>query len=830
MKLKGLNFKKLLVEHGEKIGLVAVGLVILLGFSGARWMSYDGYPSQMTTKVQAGKAQLASWKWPEEDKAQFILKPSETPKEVVNANIYTPYSIADFQFSTKLVRTPYEERPPLQEPKWNTLQDPIANAGRVLIAIVDPEAEKKLEELQQQQQLDPTGNNPNAPQDDETSDEFQSRRPAIGAVEGAPLGVGLRGAAAGHGADDPAGARGGAGGGHGASGGGHGGGGRGKKKPGSRSGGSSLIGGGSGAIPGGMNSESYAEMMSSAMGGMGGMGGMLGYGSGMSASQMGRGFHYVSVRAIFPIRDQLGRVAQATNLSPAMAAQVFEVLDYEIERQTMRITGDPWGGEWEPVDLSVTRDVLEKISIGMEPDVVASQVTDPAITMPLPARISGLWRRDATHPRITKFTLTPEQIQQEREFNELMLQKLQDEQKDLPPPPVQKKGWSDISMSGNSLRSAAFGGAGGSYEDMVAGGGGLGGMNMASMMGSMSMASQYAGRGAAGGHGGGGGAGGGHGGGGMSPTMAGVQGANRQGKNPLEDLLKKAPKERREALTKYITEMATVRGELLLFRYIDFSVEPGHTYRYRVRLTFRNPNFTRKAAEAGNDPSIVAGETRKSDWSEPTAPAHVEKDVRYYVADVKASPSKSFPTPRLNVFQWDTTLGSLQNAALDVALGQTVGGKSRTKVLDPAKSTYEEKDYVFQSTDFAVDALPDISIDSKAHPDIIPLGGASKGELKLNSQVLVATSEGDLAVLDPVSLKVDEEAQKSNYKKQSEIYSHLEQSAPDVGLEGDLGDSAYGAAGAMMEDMRAMYQRGANPLSKKGKTGKGSRRPNVFEQ
>lgn len=834
MKLKGLNFKKMLLEHGEKIGLVVVGVVVLLGLLGARWNSYDGYPGEMKKKVSDGKAEFARHTWPEEEKQQFIVKPSETPKQVVHDNLREQYSIADFQFSTKPFKSPYAHNEPLREPKWSVLQEPLANSGRVLIAINDPNAEKLLEEQQQNQQLNPDGSTPNAPTEDSTRDEFLTRRPSATSLEGG----GLPGTSLGHGGGGrPGGGHGGAagaaggGGGHGAGGGGgHGGGGAKKGKGGRRSGGNSLM-----AINPADAAASMQEMMAESMGGMLGSG-MYGgglYGSGFAATQMGRGFHYVSVRAIFPIRDQLSHVATATNLPQGIAAQVFEILDYEIERQTLQPATDTWS-EWEPVDISVTQDVLEKISIGPEADVVASQVTDPAMTMPLPARISGLWRNDATHPRISKFTLTTEQIQQEREFNELMLKKLEDEQKDLPPAPAEKKGWSHIQASGNALRSAAFGGAGGEYGEMVGMGGlsGMGGGQAASAMAASSMAMQnmYRSRGGSqAGHGGAASAMAGMAAGmGGSAGMYPAGGANAQGKDQLKEFLKQAPEERRASLEKYIKEMATVRGELLLFRYIDFSVEPGQTYRYRMRLTFRNPNFGRRPSDAGNDPSVVEGETRKSEWSEPTVATYVEKDQRYYVADVKSSPGKSFPTPRLNVFQWDTTLGSLQNAAVDVALGQTVGGKAKTKVLDPAKSTFEEKDYVFQSNDFAVDALPDISIDSAAHPDIAPPGGGSRGDLKLNEQVLVATSEGRLAVIDPVALKTQEDEQKSNYKIQSENYSHLEQSAAGSGLGGDLGGPPGMAD--MVSSMREMYMRGANPLSKKAKGGRNRRGPSMIEQ
>ncbi|MBX3444456.1 MAG: hypothetical protein KF774_18800 [Planctomyces sp.] len=805
MKVK-FNAKKFLLDHGEKIGLAVVGVVVLLGLAGADWRPYEGNPADITVKVNDGKRAHAQHQWPEGERKQFDVQEKDMPRSVVHANLKQSFDLYEYQFSTaKFFRTPFEQKEPLKEPKWAKLEDPLADAGRVLIATVSADSRAS-------DPLLATPDSPEAaPADDSRPDEFRSRTPGAGVGTG-QLGTGTSSnpylggpTAVNTGRGGPQGAQAG---------------GRGRGNPpaaGNAGTARNRPAAGRGDSSGGLlGGDDSGGLFSGSP-----YGGSMAFGGGMGG-QEGRGFPYVAVRAVFPVRDQITRIAQATSESLEMAAGLFEILDFDIERQTMQFDGEPWSGPWQPVDLNVTRDILEKISAGIEADVVAGQVTDPAITQPLPARISGVWLKHATHPRIEKFTLSEEQIQQEIELNEAMLMQFQEQQRQLPPPPAEKKGWSNLQTDAKQIRAMALGGGGGGAL-----GGGGGSSYYQQMMGSMRMAPPTAGSG-------GGSAasmmqrnssmmsGGGRSSMNMGPGRGSAPGRGPAGAQPpkdapqIEELLNKLPEERREMMRKYIQDIVQVDGELLLFRYIDFSVEPGYTYRYRVRLVFRNPNFGRKEAEAGGDRTIVSGETRTSEWSDPTSPARVDKFQHYFVADVKSPPGRAYPVPRLNIYQWDTSLGTTQQAELDLALGQTVSGKVKTKVLDPAKQSFEEKDYTFQSTDFTVDALPDLALESSVH-EIKPLGGMTRGDLRLDKQVLVATSEGDLVLLDPSAQEKQAKDQSDMLKWQNEDYQHLlEGRAPQGGLGGDLMDmysrSGMGMGGA---------GRGANPLSRRGGGGRG---------
>jgi hypothetical protein len=287
---------------------------------------------------------------------------------------------------------------------------------------------------------------------------------------------------------------------------------------------------------------------------------------------------------------------------------------------------------------------------------------------------------------------------------------------------------------------------------------------------------------------------------------------------PIDELLKMKDKELKKELESYIEKAVQVVGELLLFRYIDFSVEPGKTYRYRARLVFRNPNFNRNADEAAGDTSVVSGETRLSEWSEPTAPVTVQKDQQSFVTDVRTTAGAAFPTPQLNVFQWDATLGSIQQSVLNVNLGQTISGKKRTDVLNPAEGTFEVKEYAFQSTDYVVDAQPDVQLEAAAHPDVKPAGG-TRGDLMLPEQVLVALSEGGVSILDPSVSKSKEQDWKSYLDMQNEHWKKMKEMASAA--TDALAPGGEGAGLEGLYDAAMTYGiRGFSPLSNRNKRGR----------
>lgn len=105
----------------------------------------------------------------------------------------------------------------------------------------------------------------------------------------------------------------------------------------------------------------------------------------------------------------------------------------------------------------------------------------------------------------------------------------------------------------------------------------------------------------------------------MYPTMPGMRGARRR--PGLED----------EEATEEVQEV-----EHLLFRFFDFTVQPGKHYRYRVKLVLANPNY-------GMLPHFLEREgmekvkTLDTEWSEPSPSVAVPLDSQVLAVSARAA-------------------------------------------------------------------------------------------------------------------------------------------------------------------------------------------------
>jgi hypothetical protein len=502
----------------------------------------------------------------------------------------------------------------------------------------------------------------------------------------------------------------------------------------------------------------------------------------------GKGYPFVSVRGVFEFKEQVRKYTEAIHKGYADALKEFAIIDFELQRQRLVSAPDGWT-EWEAVDTQVFRDVVNEAA-SLAPDIVSAAVTDAAITCPLPQRLTGAWKTQATHPRLTKFELTDEQMQREMDYNHALLSKFFEEQKNLPDAPVKKKGFADMVFDSRELQQGYMGLE--SSYDMTA-------MMSAEPTSTMS---------------------------GMHGAMPGVV-SGRPGNGAMDPELEKFASDLaakmgtdandarvKEELTKWIKERAVAEGELLLFRYLDFDVEPGETYRYRVQLILKNPNYGRPLAAAGGNPGIVEGETRPTGWSEPTPPVTVDETVDYFLTRVEPPRTRLYPEARMNVFQYDQDAGTTVHQELEVAFGQHVGGETRAMKADPTEGTFEEADYTFHSDDVLVDALPDLTFKSSEHPDL-KLPPDSRGYTQMTEYAIVVTEDNSLSTLDPKSQASELKDMLAYMDKQKEYFEYLQQSSPAEGaMEGDYAtyyQELYGTAAMPGADMGAA-PRGRNSL------------------
>jgi hypothetical protein len=503
----------------------------------------------------------------------------------------------------------------------------------------------------------------------------------------------------------------------------------------------------------------------------------VGNGSVQHDVQSGRGYAYAAVRGVFDLRELEREISEAARVSGAEARRRMVIIDFELERQKLLRQPDRWG-DWTAVDPQVFRDVAMSAA-GFEPDVVSAQVIDGAITAPLLSRITGVWRTQATHPRLASFELSSQALERETAYLKALVERARQESKRLGSQRVRKGGFAGLLQDARELELQLLGADRGTLTP--------------------------SGRPAYG------------------PAMPAFHGGQPTGNSgsTLEQLIRDVareldPKEQDRQLKDWVRRRATADGELL-FRYFDFDVGPGATYRYRVRLVLRNPNYGRSLAAAGGQPEVVRTETLLTPWSATTPPVRVVDNVRYFLAGLQSGPARRTPLARLSVFQYDLDLGTTVQREIDVPVGQQIAGRARTDQFDPARGTVEVKDYLFRSDDVLIDALGDLLFTPADHPDLV-LGPHSRGRAQIAETALVAGPDRELRTLDRESQAEDLATAERHLILQAEQAERMMRRAPLAGettggLE-ELYEQMYGppaAAGRGPQRPRGnvMQRRGA---------------------
>jgi hypothetical protein len=89
-----------------------------------------------------------------------------------------------------------------------------------------------------------------------------------------------------------------------------------------------------------------------------------------------------------------------------------------------------------------------------------------------------------------------------------------------------------------------------------------------------------------------------------------------------------------------------------LFRFFDYTVEHGKTYRYRAKLALNNPNKDVYRRFLKN-PDLAKGDTRETKWSEPSPASTTPPDFRILAGEAKVSASPSIePKARVMIIRW----------------------------------------------------------------------------------------------------------------------------------------------------------------------------------
>jgi hypothetical protein len=97
------------------------------------------------------------------------------------------------------------------------------------------------------------------------------------------------------------------------------------------------------------------------------------------------------------------------------------------------------------------------------------------------------------------------------------------------------------------------------------------------------------------------------------------------------------------------------QADVTLFRFVEFTVEPGKRYRYRVQLRLSNPNYDVTERYLKN-PESAKKKSLYTPWSEPTPLVTVPRDVEVFAGTV-VKPSTKEPSMKAMVTKLDRQHG-----------------------------------------------------------------------------------------------------------------------------------------------------------------------------
>ncbi|WP_166819790.1 hypothetical protein [Thalassoroseus pseudoceratinae] len=378
--LKNIDWKQLVVNHGEKIALGVVGLlVVFIVAGGTRWSTFqEKQPQQIKDQVVAEDQTLMAATWPDSEK---IAYPAAYNVQELVSQRQGPIDVRPFVFlpGHPLKRPLHRQQKKIQEPEWLAPQDPEVYAGQIAIAMAIPGMNMGMEGVAGL----PGGEGEGIEGFGQPAADFDN-----------PFGQRPNNAAGGEGAMGLPG-----------------GGGPGRGPMPMPTG---------GALPGG-GGHGGGEMEMTMMGGGG-------YGGATAAPTFNiQGERYVSVRLVYPYRKQVEAIAEARSDRTQWQSvlQKFQITDFEIQRQKAKAGPNPWSDkdeDWRTINKELAMGILNKVDY-FDADIVDLADVDPSITMPLPARLDRNWiTRDAGHKRLKTLT------EKERDANEALAEMLQKSQ------------------------------------------------------------------------------------------------------------------------------------------------------------------------------------------------------------------------------------------------------------------------------------------------------------------------------------------------------------------------------------------------------------------
>jgi hypothetical protein len=200
-----------------------------------------------------------------------------------------------------------------------------------------------------------------------------------------------------------------------------------------------------------------------------------------------------------------------------------------------------------------------------------------------------------------------------------------------------------------------------------------------------------------------------------------------------------------------------------LFRFFDFSVEPGKSYMYRVRLGLQNPNYglkgslLKEAALAQKEILEAPENPEKKDVEESiqTKVVYVPKDTRLLVKSVEQK--STGPAGEVVLVKWMKDTGQEVYQKFNIDRGQVLNYKNQDAVVVggvPSTSGEEDKEKTNLLSDATVLDMAGGGKLSRRDPKLTEPGVFLVMEMQNNLPVLaVRDEEADMSEVERVTFK-----------------------------------------------------------------------------
>ena len=117
--------------------------------------------------------------------------------------------------------------------------------------------------------------------------------------------------------------------------------------------------------------------------------------------------------------------------------------------------------------------------------------------------------------------------------------------------------------------------------------------------------------------------------------------------------------------------------EYLLLRFLDFDVNPGKKYVYRVKLALSNPNHNLKPDCLAN-PKLAEKHFMETQWSDPTPVVSVPRATQVLAVSVEPARPNRDPSGHVMVAKWVQFRGFMAHEEFTVNRGQVINYADRT--------------------------------------------------------------------------------------------------------------------------------------------------------